>query len=197
MEWSGIESRPANVEFVVDQVALVQVFLTSLVAHSQYHSICVPRLFTYLSPILNSLSSCWITSMIEMLQTEKCFCQWLALRGLRYQHGSTLNLNNSVFLCCPMMLPTDSNLPHNSMLYNNKCVLWLLIKIISFSEWLLQLHQKFTISHIVAKYTYVHNWKLKPFPKSVLQSPKIMDYLSPMYLGVTCWVLLHPLWNAN
>lgn len=149
MEWSGIKSRPANVEFVADQVALVQVFLSSLVFHSHYHSICVPRSFIYLSPILNSLCSCWITNMTEMLQAEKCFFQWLALRGLRYQHGSTLNLNNSVFLCCLMMLPTDSNLPHNAMLYNNKCVLRLFIRIISNAEWLLQLHQKFTISHIV------------------------------------------------
>jgi len=31
MEWPGIESRPINVDFVVDKVALVQVFLSSLV----------------------------------------------------------------------------------------------------------------------------------------------------------------------
>ena len=149
MEWPGIESRPVNVEFVVDKVALVQVFLSSLVVPSQYHSICIPRSFTYLSHILNNLSSCWIPHTTEMLQTEKYFFQWLALRGWRYEHGSTLNLNNSVFLCCLMMLTTDSNLHHNAMLHNNKCVLRLFIRIIHFSEWFIQLHQKFTIGHTV------------------------------------------------
>jgi hypothetical protein len=79
--------------------------------------------------------------MIEMLQTEEYFLQWLALGGIRYQHGFTLNLNNSVFLCCLMMLPTDSNLPHNAMLYNKKCVLKVFIRIINFSESLIHLHQ--------------------------------------------------------
>jgi len=32
---------------------------------------------------------------------------------------------------------------------------------------------------------------------SVLLPPKMMDYLSPMSLGTTCWVLLHPPWNTN